>query len=215
MKAFAGSRFAVVDVETTGTSHGLGDRVTDVAIVVVERRKIVDSFHSLVNPQRTIPSRIEALTGITNAMVARAPTFDRVARSVASFLKHRVFVAHNAPFDWGFLTMEFTRAGRPGVLTGTPLCTVRLARRLLSHLPRRNLDSVAHYYGVSIENRHRALGDARATAHVLLGLLRDVEKHDVEDVEQLLHWMSRPMPRRKRRSSLPTWIRDAGLDGGA
>ncbi|MBI2408206.1 MAG: hypothetical protein HYV19_07905 [Gemmatimonadetes bacterium] len=215
MKAFANSRFAVVDVETTGTSHGHGDRVTEVAAVLVEGGEVVGEFQSLVNPERPIPWRITVLTGISDAMVADAPRFGDIAEPLAAVLRERVFVAHNAPFDWGFLGMEFARAGLPDALTGSPLCTVRLARRLLSHLPRRNLDSVAVHYGVEIESRHRALGDARATALVLKGLLRDVAREGVETLEQLTEWMGRRGNVRARRTALPSWVRGKGLGEGA
>lgn len=216
MQAFADCPFAVVDVETTGTSHGYGDRVTEVAAVMVEGGELLDGFHSLVNPGRPIPWRITALTGISDAMVAAAPRFEEIANPLAAVLRGRTFVAHNAAFDWGFLTMEFGRAGLPDALTGTPLCTVRLARRLLAHLPRRNLDSVAMHYGVEIESRHRALGDARATACVLRGLLHDAEREGIVSLEALHQWLARRLPpRTKRRSALPRWADDRGLGPGA
>lgn len=203
MRAFGDCRFVVVDVETTGTSHASGDRVTEVAAVIVEGGNIEEGFHSLVNPARPIPWRITELTGISDAMVAGAPAFHEIVEPLAAVLGARTFVAHNAPFDWGFLGMEFARAGRADVLTGTPLCTVRLARRLLAHLPRRNLDSVAYHYGVEIESRHRALGDARATAHVLLGLLRDLDRQGIDTMDSLQEWLTRRLPRVKRRTGLP------------
>ncbi len=215
MRAFADYRFAVVDVETTGTSHGQGDRVTEVAAVLVEGGALVDEFHSLINPGRPIPWRITALTGISNEMVADAPMFSDIADELARVLRGRIFVAHNAPFDWGFLGMEFSRAGRPDVLDGAPLCTVRLARRVLAHLPRRNLDAVAMHYGVAIESRHRALGDARATALVLKGLLHDAERLGIDTMEGLQQWMQRKAPVRRRRSAMPQWIPDRGLGDGA
>ncbi len=215
MQAFANCRFVVVDVETTGTSHGRGDRVTEVAAVVVEHGAITDGFQTLVNPGRPIPWRVTALTGISDAMVADAPRFDEIAADLACVLAERTFVAHNAPFDWGFLGMEFARAGLPQALQGTPLCTVRLARRLLAHLPRRNLDSVAMHYGVEIESRHRALGDARATALVLKGLLRDLERQGVESMDALQEWLLRRVVVRKRRAAMPRWADDRGLGDGA
>ncbi|MBA4070629.1 MAG: hypothetical protein C0497_02160 [Gemmatimonas sp.] len=215
MQAFANCRFVVVDVETTGTSHGRGDRVTEVAAVVVDEGAITEGFQTLVNPGRPIPWRVTALTGISDAMVADAPRFEEIADDLARVLAERTFVAHNAPFDWGFLGMEFARAGLPGALHGMPLCTVRLARRLLAHLPRRNLDSVALHYGVPIENRHRALGDARATALILRGLLHDLERQGVESMEALQEWMARRVYVRKRRTAMPRWADDRGLGEGA
>jgi DNA polymerase-3 subunit epsilon len=196
-----------VDVETTGVSAYGGDRVTEVAAVVVNQGTVVDAFQTLVNPQRRIPSYVTRLTGISDAMVRDAPRFEEIAGDLAAHLIGRVFVAHNATFDWNFLSAEYERVSAAPVsaILGRRLCTVRLARRFLSHLPRRNLDAVAWHYGVSIEGRHRAAGDARATAHVLLGLLRDAERRDVHTWEALDRFMSRRTRRVRRRSALPTW----------
>lgn len=217
MRAFAECRFVVVDVETTGSSPRAGDRVTEVAAVVVENGRMEDAFQSLVNPGRPIPAFITGLTGISDAMVAGAPSFTDIAGVLAQTLSARTFVAHNAPFDWGFLTMEFARAERSEALCGAPLCTVRLARRLLAHLPRRNLDSVALHYGIEIEGRHRALGDARATAQVLLGLLRDAERqHGLDTLDALQGWLAtRAGAKRTTRSAMPRPVGDRGLGPGA
>ena len=203
--------FVVVDVETTGMSAYAGDRLTEVAAVLVEGGRVVDAFQSLVNPRRRIPSYITHLTGISNAMVRNAPPFEQIAGDLAAHLVGRVFVAHNATFDWNFLSAEYARlVARPlGTISMSKLCTVRMARRFLAHLPRRNLDAVAWHYGVSIEGRHRAAGDARATARVLLGLLGDAERRGVHTWEALHTLMSRPQRRAKRRTALPGWT-----DGG-
>ena len=199
--------FMVVDVETTGVSAYAGDRVTEVAAVVVEDGRVTTAFQSLVYPQRRIPAHITRLTGISNAMVRRAPVFREIAGELAAHLVGRVFVAHNASFDWRFLSAEFlrSRCGELEPLVNAKLCTVRLARRFLRHLPRRNLDAVAMHYGIDIEGRHRAAGDARATAHVLLGLLRDAERSGVHTWEDLETEMARRTSRARRRSALPRW----------
>jgi DNA polymerase-3 subunit epsilon len=204
---FARVPFVVVDVETTGTSSHGTDRVTEVAAVTVENGVVTDAFHSLVNPGRPIPWFITNLTGISDAMVRDAPTFETIAGEFAVHLVDHVFVAHNAAFDWGFITHEFGRVSPIpiGDLVAAQLCTVRLARRLLPFLPRRNLDAVAHHYGVPIEGRHRALGDARATARVLLGLLRDADRRDLSTVGDLLAFLDRRTANaRRRRSALPS-----------
>ena len=202
---FADASFVVVDVETTGGSAQSGDRVTEVAAVLVQGTVVQDVFHSLVNPRRPIPPFITHLTGISNAMVSNAPQFHEIAGELAQHLVGRVFVAHNARFDWGFLSAEYLRiAPTPlDAIAGERLCTVKLARRLLAHLPRRNLDAVAWHYGVTIDGRHRAAGDARATAHVLLGLLRDAELRGVHTLEELDRLLIGGTSRKKRRSALP------------
>lgn len=163
--------FAVVDVETTGMRASGPDRITDIAVVVVHgnRRELV--YETLVNPGVPIPLRIQGLTGITDRMVAAAPTFEQVADEVLAALAGRVFVAHNARFDWGFVSAEVRRSRAHG-LTATQVCTVRLARRLLPQLESRSLDSLSHFFGLENPARHRAAGDALVTAVVLERLLR-------------------------------------------
>ncbi len=202
---FADVPFLVVDVETTGISSWGGDRVTEVAALVVQGGQVREAFHSLVNPGRRIPGFITQLTGIDDAMVRDAPHFGDIAGDLAGQLVGRVFVAHNARFDWNFLAAEFGRVTNSPLdsIANERLCTVRLSRRFLSHLPRRNLDAVAQHYGVSINGRHRAMGDARATAHVLLGLLKDAERGGLHTWEALDDAMARRTSRARRRSALP------------
>lgn len=196
--------FVVVDVETTGGQPWGVDRVTEVAAVHVEGTATSLAFHSLINPERPIPSYITRLTGIDDAMVRGAPRFSDIAGELAAHLVGRVFVAHNARFDFGFLDSEFSRvAPTPlGTLVTAQLCTVRLARRLLAHLPRRNLDAVSAHYGVSITDRHRASGDALATAEVLRGLLRDASHRGVHTWGELDALMSKRTAKAKR-SAMP------------
>lgn len=205
--------FAVVDVETTGGQPGGLDRVTELAVVTVQEGVSTVAFHSLLDPGRPIPWHITRLTGIDNAMVRGQPTFADVAGEVAAVLADRVFVAHNARFDFGFLSAEFGRVA-PYPLDGivaAQLCTVRLARRLLRHLPRRNLDSVAHHYGVTIDDRHRASGDALATAAVLQRMLVDLARQGVDTWEELGAWLAAGTSRAKRRRALPA--SSDGADG--
>ncbi len=178
--------FAVVDVETTGMRAGGGDRVTEVAIVLVhgERRELV--FDSLVNPGRPIPAAVSHVTGITDAMVRDAPPFEAVADDVLAALAGRVFVAHNARFDWAFLDAELRRA-RGLALGGTRLCTVRLARRLVRGVERCGLDHLSHFLGLDNAARHRAAGDADVTARLLerlLVLARGEGARTLGDLEQ-------------------------------
>jgi DNA polymerase-3 subunit epsilon len=197
--------FVVVDVETTGGSPWSGDRVTEVAAVHVDGTTITPVFSSLVNPERPIPWHITRITGIDDAMVRGAPTFRDLAGEFAAHLVGRVFVAHNARFDFGFLDAEFGRVAPTPLasLIVNQLCTVRLARRLLAHLPRRNLDAVSHHYGVVIEDRHRASGDALATAMVLHGLLRDASHRGVHTWDDLDVLLGARTGRAKRRRAMP------------
>lgn len=203
--------YVVVDVETTGGRPVGDDRVTEVAAVHVDGAEVTLAFHSLVNPGRPIPWHITQLTGIDDRMVRDAPTFRDIAGEFAAHLVGRVFVAHNAPFDFGFLSAEFARvAPTPleDIIAGR-LCTVRLARRVLAHLPRRNLDAVSHHYGVTIDGRHRAAGDAMATAHVLRGLIRDIERRGVHTWDDLQGMLNARTARSRARRGLPTWSEGA------
>jgi DNA polymerase-3 subunit epsilon len=197
--------YVVVDVETTGGGTYAGDRITEIAAIVVKDGKVTGEYETLVNPQRPIPPMVTRLTNITWDMVRNAPTFRDIAQDVADVLRGHVFVAHNAGFDWRFVSNELTRA-TGGRLDGRRLCTVKLARRVLPQLPRRSLDYLARYYGVENTARHRAGGDARATAQVLIRMLRELETrgcHTWPELETFLSVVNRGGRRRRRRSALP------------
>ena len=197
--------YVVVDTETTGGRAWSGDRITEIAAVVVRSGEIVEMFETLVNPQRPIPPFVTRLTNITWAMVKDAPTFDRVAPDVMRVLEGNVFVAHNMMFDWRFVSSELSRStGRQ--LRGRRLCTVNIARKVLPQLSRRSLDYVSRYYGVENHARHRAGGDALATAKCLIRMMSDLSDRGCAtwgDLETLLRV---PSGRRKKRraSGLPT-----------
>ncbi len=181
--------YSVVDVETTGGSPDKGDRITEIAVVEIRNGLIAEDFQTLVNPGRAIPSRIAELTGINDEMVKHAPFFEDVAEDIFDWLEGRVFVAHNVSFDWRFISAQLGDA--IGFVPQTPrLCTVQLARRLAPGLTRRNLDSVATHFGIPIHARHRAFGDALATARILLRLLDEARAlgiHDLTSLQLLLH----------------------------
>ncbi len=205
--------YVVVDVETTGTRAWAGDRITEIAAVVVRNGEVQEVFETLVNPQRSIPPYISALTNITWGMVKDAPVFRDVCDRLLSVMQGHIFVAHNAAFDWRFVTAEIARANGQQI-GGRQLCTVRLARKLLPQLRSRSLDHVAHHYGVDITARHRAGGDAIATAHVLLGLLRDARERGCE------HWptleaLVAKRKARKRRGRPSAMPRSMDWDAGA
>ena len=196
--------YAVVDVETTGGCAWRGDRITEIAAVIVRGGQVVEHFETLVNPERPIPPMISALTNISWSMVKDAPRFRDVCERVVSMLSGRVFVGHNADFDWRFVSAEVQRATGHR-LEGERLCTVRLARKLLPHLRSRRLDAVAYHYGVGITARHRAGGDALATAHILLKLLADARGQECEHWHDLQRLLARQRGKRGKRrgSALP------------
>ncbi|MFN2570679.1 MAG: PolC-type DNA polymerase III [Gemmatimonadales bacterium] len=179
-------RYAVVDVETTGVRAFSGDRIMEIAVVRLDG---TIAFHSLVNPGIPIPQFVASLTGIDAAVVRKAPPFEDIVDDLLAALEGCVFVAHNARFDWAFVSTEIERA-RGLLLQGPRVCTVRLARRLLPDLPRRNLDWVSGYFGIEIEGRHRAVGDAVAAAKCLgrmLRMARDDGATCLADLENVRH----------------------------
>ena len=177
-------RWAVVDVETTGVRAFHGDRIIEIAVVRLDGTV---AFHSLINPGIPLPNFVQGLTGIAPRMLRDAPPFDAVVDDLLDVFSGCVFVAHNVRFDWAFVSTEIEHATGL-LLQGPRVCTVRLARRLLPDLPRRNLDTVSYHFGIEIEGRHRAVGDAVAAAKCLARLLRIAKQWgavSLADLEQL------------------------------
>ena len=172
--------YVVVDVETTGATPGK-DRITEIAAYKISGGQIVDDFTTLVNPQRPISPYIVKLTGITDEMVADAPLFSSVYQTVVDFFGDAVFVAHNAPFDWRFINHEIERVTSRG-LANLRLCTVQMARRCVPGLVNYKLHTVADHFSIEITDRHRAAGDAFATAKVFLKFLDLMTEYGVPNV---------------------------------
>ena len=192
--------FVVVDTETTGS--GPADRIIELAAVRVQGGRIVDRFATLINPGRSVPPFITRLTGITTAMLVGRPSADEVLPDFLDFLGDGVLVAHNLAFDRKMLEAELQRIGL--LWPGNPtLCTLRLARRLLPGLPAKGLDGLIRFYQISVENRHRALGDAEATAYVLLRLLEEARRqYGIDTLEALLTFQQQRYPQYKNASPL-------------
>jgi len=165
-------RYAVVDLETTG-GRALRDKITEIAIVLHDGEQVVDTYETLVNPECYIPPGITQITGITQEMVADAPKFYEVARHVVEMTEGAIFVAHNVRFDYSFLREEFRRLGY--TFTRKQLCTVRLSRQAFPGLPSYSLGRLAAHFRIPIEQRHRAMGDAAATARILELILQREE----------------------------------------
>jgi DNA polymerase-3 subunit epsilon len=196
--------FAVVDVETTGMRAAGSDRITEIAVVVLhgDRREVI--FESLVNPGRPIPPVVSAITQITNEMVHDAPSFAELADQLVAALAGRIFVAHNARFDWGFVCAELRRA-RALTLEGHRLCTVRLARRLVAGVRSCGLDNLSHYFGIENDARHRAAGDALVTADLLARLLRLARAEGARTLQDLSAIEARrTRAGRRKRLAMPT-----------
>lgn len=200
--------YVVVDVETTGGSPLRGHRVTEFAAVRLRGTgEPVDEFSSLVNPLRSIPHFITALTGIDRAMVADAPRFEDIAEPVRRILAGAVFVAHNAAFDRRFVEAELAGTGQ--ALSGRTLCTVRLARKTVPEVTHRSLDALSYFFGLENEARHRALGDARVTAAILRRLLDRVEEREVWRWSELERLLRRRARKPRRRAANPRSMEEA------
>jgi DNA polymerase-3 subunit epsilon len=190
--------YAIIDLETTG-GQPTQDRITELAIYLHDGEKIVDEYATLLNPGRGIPPFITQLTGITNDMVSDAPRFHEVARKVVEMTEGCVFVAHNVRFDYSFLKKEFADLGY-NYFAQNPV-HVRLSRSLIPGQPSYSLGKLCANIGIPLEGRHRAAGDARATAE-LFGRLLDITRQDEQLAEaarliRLVRWpLWMPTPRR-------------------
>lgn len=205
-------RFAVVDVETTGSSAERSGRILEIAVAILEAGTIHLAYEAVLDPGTRIPAWVTSLTGITEAQVMGRPRFAAVAAEFLHALEDGVFVAHNARFDWRFLAAECAAAGVPPP-RGAPLCTVRLTRRLVPELRRRGLDHVAAFFAVDNPARHRAFGDALATAHVLRALLRRAAERGIGTLEQLIEFNDRPRHKTTRNAERGTEMEGrSGLD---
>ena len=176
--------FAVVDIETTG-SHASGNGITEIGIVIHDGKNILHFYESLVNPHIPIPYFIQRLTGISNQMVANAPSFREIASQVFELLQDKIFVAHNVNFDYSFVKHHLAEAGYD--LDTKKLCTVRLSRKVLPGLNGYSLGKLTQRLGINHARHHRAGGDAMATAE-LLTIILDNDKEGA--VESMLHYRS-------------------------
>lgn len=167
---------AVIDFETTGLSPAVGDRATEVAIVLVENGSVVDRFQSLMNAGIHIPAFITSLTGISNAMVATAPDAATVMRDASHFVGNAPMVAHNASFDSKFWQAELARAGAAAAQAFA--CTMLVSRRLYPQAPSHKLGVLVDYHRLPRGGRaHRALADAEMAAALLGQIQHDLRTH--------------------------------------
>lgn len=157
--AFQTTTFAFLDIETTG-GNSSWDRITEIGIRFWRAGEVVGEWQTLLNPETRISPFIENFTGISNEMVAEAPLFEEVADELEAQLKGKVFVAHNARFDYGFIKAEYRRLGR--LFSAKVLCTVKLSRRLYPEFRRHNMDALIARHGLGQVQRHRAMGDVSA-----------------------------------------------------
>ena len=179
-------RIAVIDFETTGLSPAQGDRATEIAAVILEGGRVVDRYQSLMNAGVRVPAHIEALTGISNAMIRQAPSAAEVMQAVADFVGDCPLVAHNAAFDSRFWDAELARITRKRHQEFA--CSLLLARRLMPEAPSHKLGALVAFAGLPVAGRsHRALADAEMAASLLLRLEAElVARHQVAVVSHAL-----------------------------
>jgi DNA polymerase III subunit epsilon len=195
--------FCVVDLETTGGSAAAGSMITEVGAVKVRGGEVLGEFQTLVNPHQSIPPFIAVLTGITDSMVASSPRIEQVLPQFLEFAHGCVLVAHNAPFDVGFLKHFAEQQGRPWPRFEV-LDTARLARRVVTRdeTPNCKLSSLAVVFGATTTPNHRALSDARATVDVLHGLIGRLGNLGVLTLEELQTFSSRVTSAQRRKRHL-------------
>ncbi len=163
--------YAIIDIETTGTSY-LNGKITEIAILIHDGHRVIDEFSTLINPEQKIPYYIQQLTGITNRMVDDAPKFFEVAKKIVEMTEDQIFVAHNVSFDYNFIRQEFKNLGYDFVRE--KLCTVKLSRKLIPMKRSYSLSNLCADLNIENPHRHRAMGDAQATA-TLFGMLLSID----------------------------------------
>ena len=195
--------FCVVDLETTGAAVSQGAMITEIGAVKVRGGEILGEFQTLVNPHTAIPPFIAVLTGITNSMVASAPPIESALPAFLEFAHGCVLVAHNAPFDVGFLQHFAAQQGRPWPRFEV-VDTARLARRVITRddAPNCKLGSLARVFNSSTTPNHRALEDARATVDVLHGMLERLGNLGVQTIEELQTFTSRVTSAQRKKRHL-------------
>ncbi len=174
--------FAIVDIETTGGA-AKNNKITEIAIVISDGKKILDQYSSLVNPERPIPPFITNMTGISNKMVRSAPKFYEIAADIIRLFEGCIFVAHNVRFDYSFIKEEFNQLGY--TFSMQQLCTVRLSRKTYPQLTSHSLGNLIKHFSISVKNRHRALDDAIATAELFHKML--THQKTLKDIRQTVH----------------------------
>ncbi|MYL42000.1 ATP-dependent DNA helicase DinG [Virgibacillus salexigens] len=180
------NRYVVIDLETTGNAPGKEDRIIEVGIVVIENDSIVDSYSTLLNPKKEIPLFITNLTGISDSDVAYAPSFEDNADEIIQLFTDSYLIAHNVPFDLGFLNVELENCGKPKLINPV-LDTVELSRILFPTSPSFKLSQLTEYLEINHNEPHRALSDAFVTAKLFLKLKEKMESLPYETIVQLLH----------------------------
>ncbi len=164
-------KIVFVDIETTGL-RPTRDRIIEIGIVRLEGNSIVQTYHSLINPETYLPQEITQITGITASDVETAPLFREIKNDIFEAMNDAIFVAHNVGFDYGFLKSEFKREDI--TFSSSHFCTVLLSRILYPMLPRHNLETIINSFNLPYTMRHRALDDAQVLYHLYQKMQKDI-----------------------------------------
>ncbi len=170
--------FAIIDLETTG-GNSLTERIIEIGIILHDGKNKTGEYTTLVNPDKEISAFISTFTGITNAMVSTAPKFADIADNLLEILHQKILVAHNAKFDYNFLKTEFRRLNIPFVQKH--ICTVQLSRKVFPEIKSHSLGNLCKDLNIPIDNRHRAFGDAAATALLLEKIIQHDTHHHLQE----------------------------------
>jgi DNA polymerase III subunit epsilon len=194
--------YAIVDIETTGT-YAAANGITEISIHVFDGKSVVEKFETLVNPGQPIPDYIQAMTGITNDMVADAPDFSEIAEKIYTILHDKIFIAHNVNFDYSFILGHLRAYGFD--LNSKKLCTVRLSRKIFPGFPSYSLGKLCHSLGIKINRHHRAGGDTEATVKIFKRLLaNDKEQHIQKSLQRnSKEWILPPNVPKEHFEQLP------------
>ena len=178
------NRFAIIDIETTGGQYS-SSKITEIAIIVIENKKIIQEYETLINPECSIPFEITRITGITNDMVKDSPKFYEIAKQIHDITHNCIFVAHNVSFDYSFIKEEFKNLGFS--YSRKRLCTVRLSKKYYPGLRSYSLENLIRHFEIPVKQRHRAMEDAKATLQVFNRML-EIEEQP-ERLSQLVKGM--------------------------
>jgi DNA polymerase-3 subunit epsilon len=171
--------YVIVDIETTGGNKNNG-RITEIAAIKHDGVKIVDTFETLINPERPIPDFIKRLTGISDEMVTNAPTFSEIAEKFDRFTANTIFIAHNVNFDYRFIREEFRKIGMD--FSRRKMCTVQLSRKAFPGLPSYSLGKITKELSITLDGHHRAGVDAKATAKLFEKIILKESQQDLFDL---------------------------------
>lgn len=194
--------YAIVDIETTG-GYAAANSITEISVHLSDGQSVTGKYSTLINPGQPIPPYITAMTGITNQMVAEAPRFEEVAENIFNLLHDKIFIAHNVNFDYSFVKSHLQQAGYE--LNTQKLCTVRLSRKIFPGFPSYSLGKLSHSLGIEITDRHRADGDAEATAKIFHLLLQNDKENFIQKSLQRnsKEWILPPYVPKEHFEALP------------